>query len=125
MVKATVIDTEKVPGVDRIRVKGIVVFGYRESLLPRDVGLKTIDFIHMTPMSFVDGVPAGSISYKGSPVTYGGPDQGRLSGRPGSPATLIWRVGSLYDGSPWRSKIVTLGSAATGSKSAFFDIVGK
>ena len=121
MVKATVIDVEKVAGVDRIRVKGIVVFGGgRETISPKDVGLKTIDFIGLMPMARTGGFPCGSLSYKGSPVTYPAAavrGYGRLSGRPGSSATLFWRVGS----GPGDT---VLGSVGTGSKTAFFDIVG-
>jgi len=94
MVSVTVRDRERVAG-ERARIRGEMTFGYRETLYPKDVELKTLTVINFTPKT-VDAVPIGSID---SPETVG------------NSAIIGWT------GTPF-------GTYLTGSRSAYFTIIG-
>jgi len=101
MVSVTVRDRERVAG-ERARVRGEMTFGYKETLYPKDVELKTLTVIDFTPKN-VDAVPIGSVS---SPEIVGN-------------SAIIGWMGQV--GSPWQT---TFGTYLTGSRSAYFTIIG-
>jgi len=111
MPKATVIDIERKIGEDRARVRGHIRFGYRESLDPTDIKLKTVDFINLSPLNLSGGVPIGSVYLHGYVGSH-------LEGAQGSTVLLLWRVGS----GPGDTHF---GSVGTGTKTCFFEAIGR
>jgi len=101
MVSVKIRDREMRPG-ERAHIRGEISFGYKETLYPRDVDLKTIEAIDFTSKN-VDAVPIGSIANPGNV---------------GNSAVIGW-MGQV--GSPWQT---TFGTYLTGTRASYFDIVG-
>lgn len=147
MVRATVMDIEQIPGSDRKRVRGIILFGYRETLLPQDVRLNRLDWIQLEPRSLSSlnasgsssgaylvrafAMPVGSVYTHGviGSVTTSPPMQSILQGAGGgltnigSPALLLWLIGS--SGTRTANLVNKFpGTVAFGSRTAYFTILG-
>jgi len=101
MVSVTIRDREMRAG-ERAHIRGEISFGYKETLYPRDVELKTLEAIDFTAKNW-DAVPIGSIANPGNV---------------GNSAVIGW-MGQI--GSPWQN---IFGTYLTGTRSAYFDIVG-
>lgn len=101
MVSVTVRDREMRPG-ERAHIRGEITFGYKETLTPKDVELKTLETISFTPKT-LDAVPIGSIANPGNI---------------GNSAAIGW-MGQI--GSPWEKNF---GTYLTGSRTAYYDIIG-
>lgn len=124
MPRAYVVDTQ-VEDSGRIRVQAILQWGGAESLNPRDVGLRTIDSIVLSPQAIrttAQPLPIGSVQahFLTAEGTPGG--GGKITGGGiGSTALLRWAQGST---GTRLASAQTLGSASPGTKTAHAWIFG-
>lgn len=151
MVRATVMDIEPIRGTDKKRVRGLIQFGYRETLNPRDVRLNRLDWIQLEPRSLNQlgaagspggaaqanyiarffAVPVGSLYLHGvvGSTTTSPPMQAHLGGAydpnqsVGSSGLLLWIAGSIG------TRIANInskfpGTVAAGTRSAWFTVIG-
>ena len=101
MVSVTIRDREMRAG-ERAHIRGEISFGYKETLYPRDVELKTIEAIGFTAKD-LGAVPIGNITNPGNI---------------GNSAVIGW-MGQT--GSPLET---TFGTYLTGTRASYFDIIG-
>ena len=100
MVNVIIRDREKEAG-ERARIRGEITFGYRETLYPKDVELKTIDMLYLQWKARSD--PSYSSAY--APV-----------GSVSSPGIIGNYVEIAWDN--------YMGSPEPGSRTAYFVVIG-
>lgn len=112
MVKAFIVDFQ-IDDRGRRRVSAIIQWGGAESLNPRDVGMKEINSIVISPQSTStnkQAIPQGSAYvHLGSQSI-----QGRVRGGIGTTVLLRWFAGS----SGTRAATINAGTVSTGTKTA-------